>query len=49
MQSSYFQQNKGKKKRYDDAGYEETPVTHKDKKKNKKDFSSQRKFKRGEE
>jgi hypothetical protein len=48
MQSSYLQTNKAKKKRFDDAGYEETPIHQKNKKK-KKDFSNQRKAKRGEE
>jgi hypothetical protein len=47
MQSSYLQNNKAKKKRFDDAGYEESRVKEKDKK--KKDFSNQRKAKRGEE
>ncbi len=46
MQSSYLQTNKRNKKRFDDAGYEETPNHQKNK---KKDFSTQRKFKRGEE
>lgn len=45
MQSSYVKNNKGKK-RFDDGGYEETPVRS-DKKK-KKDFSQQRKNKRGD-
>jgi len=49
MQSSYVQTNKRNKKRYDDAGYEEVPSHQKNKKKDKKDFSTQRKFKRGEE
>lgn len=52
MQSSYLQTNKAKKKRFDDASYEETPnhqKNKKNKKKDKKDFSTQRKFKRGEE
>lgn len=49
MQSSYLQTNKAKKKRFDDAGYEENPSHQKNKKKDKKDFSTQRKFKRGEE
>ena len=47
MQSSYIQNTKGKKKRFDDGGYEETPV--RSDKKNKKDFSKQRQQKRGEE
>lgn len=49
MHSSFLQNNKAKKKRFDDAGYEEVPNHQKNKKKDKKDFSSQRKFKRGEE
>jgi len=48
MQSSYLQTNKAKKKRFDDAGYEESPNRGKNGKKPKKDFSEQRKFKRGE-
>jgi hypothetical protein len=47
MQSSYLQTNKSKKKRFDDAGYEETPVRS-DKKK-KKDFSQDRQRKRGDQ
>ncbi len=46
MQSSYVQNNKRNKKRYDDAGYEETPM--KNDKKKKKDFSQDRQRKRGE-
>lgn len=46
MQSSYLQQNKGKKKRFDDAGYEE--YSQHSKKRKKKDFSQQRQSKRGE-
>lgn len=48
MQSSYLQTNKAKKKRFDDAGYEENNTSRKNGKKPKKDFSEQRKFKRGE-
>jgi hypothetical protein len=46
MQSSFLQTNKAKKKRFDDAGYEETPM--KNDKKKKKDFSQDRQRKRGE-
>lgn len=46
MQSSYLQNNKRNKKRFDDAGYEETPM--KNDKKKKKDFSQDRQRKRGE-
>jgi hypothetical protein len=48
MQSSYLQTNKAKKKRFDDAGYEEQPTRGKNTNKPKKDFSQQRKNKRGE-
>lgn len=43
---SSLQTNKAKKKRFDDSGYEETPIRGKNKP--KKDFSQQRKNKRGE-
>lgn len=46
MQTSYLQNNKGKKKRFDDAGYEE--YQNKQKKRKKEDFSQQRQTKRGE-
>lgn len=46
MQSSYVKSTKGKK-RLDDGGYEETPV--RSNKRKKKDFSQQRKTKRGEQ
>lgn len=46
MQSSYLQNNKGKKKQFDDAGYEE--YQNRAKKRKKKDFSEQRQSKRGE-
>jgi hypothetical protein len=46
MQSSYLQNNKGKKKQFDDAGYEE--YQNRAKKRKKKDFSEQRQTKRGE-
>lgn len=45
-QSSYVQNNKRNKRQYDDAGFEEKPVRS-DKKK-KRDFSQERKSKRGE-
>ena len=45
-QSSYVQNNKRNKRKFDDAGYEEKPVRS-DKKK-KKDFSKAREQKRGE-
>jgi hypothetical protein len=45
---SSLQTNKAKKKRFDDAGYEETPTRGKNTNKPKKDFSQQRKNKRGE-
>lgn len=46
MQSSYLQNNKGKKKFFDDAGYED--YQNRNKKRKKKDFSLQRQSKRGE-
>jgi len=46
MQSSYLQNNKGKNKRFDDAGYED--YQQRNKKRKKKDFSQQRQTKRGE-
>ena len=45
-QSSYMQNNKRNKRKYDDGGFEETP-TRTDKKKTK-DCSKQREQKRGE-
>jgi hypothetical protein len=45
---SSLQTNKAKKKRFDDSGYEETPTRGKNTNKPKKDFSQQRKNKRGE-
>lgn len=45
-QSSYIQNNKRNKRQYDDAGFEEKPARS-DKKK-KRDFSQERKSKRGE-
>lgn len=46
-QSSYMQNNKRNKKRFDDGGYEDDLKPTK-KQKNKKDFSKQREQKRGE-
>jgi hypothetical protein len=46
MQSSYLQNRKGKKKQFDDAGYEE--YQSRNKKRKKKDFSQQRQTKRGD-
>ena len=48
MQSSYLQKQKTGKKHWDDAGYEEQPEK-KGKKDKKKDYSDNRKSKRGEE
>jgi hypothetical protein len=45
MQSSYIP-NKGRKKQFDDAGYED--YQQRNKKRKKKDFSQQRQTKRGE-
>jgi hypothetical protein len=46
-QSSYLQNNKRKKRQYDDGGYESDLQPQK-KQKHKKDFSKQREQKRGE-
>jgi hypothetical protein len=46
MQSSYLQNNKGKKKQYDHAEYED--YQNRNKKRKKKDFSQQRQTKRGD-
>lgn len=48
MLQGSFLQNKAKKKRFDDSGYDEVSPAKKSKSK-KKDFSQERKSKRGEE